>query len=139
MFALRKHRFLLVGKVASGTFLIAFFLNAQATLAASPQRIIDLTTYLRDGPGVRYRAVDEAQAGTLVSVIGCAAGWCNILYGGITGYVAQSTLASPAGQTPAPKNPVCDVGSESSYHGSRDVLFCRSEMSSSGGPAASNP
>ena len=134
-----KHRVLLSQKIAAGTLVVAFFLGCDGTFAATSDRAINLTTYLRDGPGLRYRAVDEAQTGELVSVIGCADGWCNVLDGGVTGYVAQSTLVIPTGAPTPLKNPVCNVSGESSYHGSSDVLFCRSGASPTGTPAASKP
>lgn len=123
--------------IAQGTFVAASILGCNGTFAATPERAINLTTYLRDGPGIRYRAVDEAETGTLVSVIGCADGWCKVVEGGVSGYVAQSTLANPT-QSAALKNPVCIVGPEASYHGSRDVRYCRSGASN-GMSAASKP
>jgi hypothetical protein len=139
MRARTKHRVLLSQIIASGTFPIALFLGLDGTFAATQERMIDLTTYLRDGPGLRYRAVDEAQMGTLVSVIGCADGWCNVIDGSVMGYVAQSTLVPPGEQAAQLKNPVCIVGPEASYHGSRDVRYCRSGVSSNGISAAAKP
>jgi uncharacterized protein YraI len=134
-----KHRLLLSQMIAAGTFSIALFLGGDGTFAATPERAINLTTYLRDGPGVRYRAVDEAETGTLVSVVGCADGWCNVVDGGVLGYVAQSTLSAPSDQSAPLKNPVCIVGPEASYHGSRDVLYCHSGTASNTKPAAAKP
>ncbi len=126
-------------KMLWGTFLVALFLSGNGTFAATSERELLLTTYLRDGPGLRYRAVDEAQTGTLVSVIGCVGGWCNVLYGGVTGYVAQSALTVAAGEPTPVKNPPCIVGAEASYHGSRAVRYCRASTPSNERPPAATP
>jgi uncharacterized protein YgiM (DUF1202 family) len=97
---------------------------------ADASRRISLTTYLRDGPGVRYRAADEAQMGTQVSVIGCANGWCNVAYDGVSGYVAQATLAPAADTAASPKSTTCFTDKEAGYHGGRDVRYCRAQTTS---------
>ena len=91
---------------------------------------ISLTTYLRDGPGVRYRAADEAQMGTQVSVISCAKGWCNVAYDGVSGYVAQAMLTPAADTTAPPESTACFTDKEAGYHGGRDVRYCRTQNTS---------
>ncbi len=135
---LKKHRCPLIQMNLVGTFLSAVFMSTAGTFAATPLREMELTTYLRDGPGVRYRAVDEAETGSLVSVVRCADGWCNVLDGGVSGYVAQSALAAPGVLSPM-QNRVCRVDSQASYHGGCDVLFCRSGIASNGNAPARHP
>ena len=138
MRTIKKHRVPLTQMIRLGTFLSAVFLGVDGTSATTLVREIGVTTYLRDGPGLRYRAVDEAQMGTSVSVIGCANGWCDVLDGNVSGYVAQSTLAISTNQTSRTQNHACVVGEQASYHGNREVLFCRSGIPPNGKPA-SNP
>jgi hypothetical protein len=133
-----KHRVPLAKMVTFIALLGSYTLSDTVASAAPPERMIGVTTYLRDGPGVRYRAVDEAEMGTMVSVLGCADEWCNVLDGGVGGYVAQSTLALPGEAVPL-KKPACIVGAEASYHGSRDVLYCRADARSNERPAATTP
>ncbi len=106
--------------------LSVFLLFVSSAAWADTLREIALTTYLRDGPGLGYRAVDEAETGTRVSVLGCANGWCNVMYEGVSGYVAQTAVASAPPAFTSFKAQNCFVDGQASYHGNRAVQFCQS-------------
>lgn len=109
---------------------LALLASALCPVQAEPSRI-GVTSYLRVGPGLRYRPVDEVLSGRSVEVLDCDPAWCRIRAGDRVGWVARGTLV----EGPSPMTPTsaatCFVNAQSGYHGTRDLRFCS--------PGASGP
>ena len=86
---------------------------------------IRATSYLREGPAIAYRTIDEVAGGVSVQVIACANEWCRIQLGDATGYVASAALnrAPPPTMSPDARQ-ACFLNPISGYHGTRDEEFC---------------
>lgn len=78
--------------LASGA---ALLLSAGAAAAAPATVQTDLN--VRSGPGTQYPVVGSVQSGETVDVAGCTGRWCQISFGGGTGYANQNYLAMAGG------------------------------------------
>jgi uncharacterized protein YraI len=47
---------------------------------------------LRSGPGTGYNVIDTMPAGSRVDILGCTGSWCEVAFGGMTGYASASYL-----------------------------------------------
>ena len=75
----------------------ALVLAVTATAAPPPARsgapaVVVWSTYLRNGPGAAFPALDEVEHDTRVVRLGCAGGWCRVRTAAAEGYVDQSAL-----------------------------------------------
>ena len=70
------------------------FLTAALPAFASPGEIT-WTTWFRIGPGRDYAVRDEIPSNTTLDVISCNGGWCQVVYGNRTGYVASDVVVQP--------------------------------------------
>jgi uncharacterized protein YraI len=61
---------------------------------------------LRSGPGTGYGVIDTMPAGAYVDVLGCTGSWCEVAFGGITGYASASYLGGGGGDAYAEAPPV---------------------------------
>jgi uncharacterized protein YraI len=57
---------------------------------------------LRSGPGTGYRVIDTMPAGSYVDVVGCTGSWCQVQFGGMTGYASASYLGVADSYAAAP-------------------------------------
>jgi uncharacterized protein YraI len=73
----------------------ALLLSAGAAAAAPATVQTDLN--VRSGPGTQYPVVGSVQSGESVDVAGCTGRWCQISFGGGTGYANQNYLAMAGG------------------------------------------
>lgn len=107
---------------ASGLALVTLVL-VLGPACAEPSRV-GVTSYLREGPGLRYRPSDEVLSGQSVQVLECGPAWCRIRAGDGVGWVARGAL----GDGPPPMEPTdaatCFTNPQAGYHGTRDVRFC---------------
>lgn len=88
---------------------------------------LGVTTYLREGPGTRYRPLDEVLAGRQVELLGCEAGWCRIAWSGATAYVRQAALAD-AKARPAPSEARdCFLNRQAGYKRGRNLVICHAD------------
>ena len=110
------------------TTLLIVALSCVATLCwAGASQHINVTTFLREGPGKAYRVIDEVQTGQPVDVADCANSWCRVSFGRASGYVAQNAIENAHGALA--KNPHCLVNREAGYHGSDEDVLCESRAS----------
>ena len=72
--------------------LLSFSMLCIANVAAADERSANFTAYLREGPGLRYRVIDEIATGQRVDVAECNDGWCRLLLDRATGFVPQGVL-----------------------------------------------
>ena len=63
--------------------------------ARAEQRSVGFTSFLREGPGLRYRVVDEVATNELVDVAQCVDGWCRLMLDRATGFVSEAALVVP--------------------------------------------
>ena len=78
-----------------------------ATLAVVPaaraQLVTRFTTYMHSGPGLQYSVTDEIPNRTPFAPQWCGDGWCRVQFGGVAGWIQQSTLITgPSTAEPAP-------------------------------------
>lgn len=85
--------------------IVSVVLIGAALPARAETRTTSLATYLHVGPGRQYAVSDELQARETVDVAGCQNDWCEVRYGGGSGWIEQRMLAAaaaqPAGAGPA--------------------------------------
>jgi uncharacterized protein YraI len=63
-----------------------------AGIGAANAAVVTGDLNLRSGPGTGYRVIDTMPAGSYVDVVGCTGSWCQVQFGGITGYASASYL-----------------------------------------------
>ena len=105
----------------AGLALAITLLTVALPAAASPGEIT-WTTWFRIGPGRNYAVRDEIPNQTVLDVVGCANGWCQVVWGNWTGYVESNTVAQPVPATAAPPQPHDCVQVERSGYGKGDPL-----------------
>lgn len=87
-----------LAKLAAISLAVATFLGVGP--AASQSARTNTSTNLRSGPGTTYSVITTMPAGSLVSILGCTAGyeWCGVNYAGTEGYAAGRYLTVTSGQ-----------------------------------------
>lgn len=64
-----------------------------AGIGAANAAVVSSDLNLRSGPGTGYRVIDTMPAGSYVDVAGCTGSWCQVQFGGITGYASANYLS----------------------------------------------
>lgn len=78
--------------------ILALYLSASALAAQAGQ--VDSTVYttvavpLREEPNARARIVARLPADTRVRMAGCAKGWCEVGFNGLSGYLRRRSLTA---------------------------------------------
>lgn len=67
-----------------------------AGASAANAAVVSGDLNLRSGPGTGYRVIDTMPAGSYVDVLGCTGSWCEVQFGGMTGYASASYLGGGA-------------------------------------------
>ena len=102
---------------------VLVFSLAAGSALAEPNRVA-ATTWMRSAPSPAARVIDEVETGVVVSVLNCAAEWCEIMYGRARGYVPKALLT----QTASPAVPVagggCFPASHFTPHGPVALTIC---------------
>lgn len=82
--------------VKASIFTLAFLVSANAYASSA---IVTSTVNLRTGPGTQYGTIGAIPNGVGVTVGGCTSGygWCQVSYGGMTGWAASSYIAIQTG------------------------------------------
>jgi uncharacterized protein YraI len=73
-----------------------------AGIGAANAAVVTGDLNLRSGPGTGYRVIDTMPAGSYVDVVGCTGSWCQVQFGGITGYASASYLGGGDSYAAAP-------------------------------------
>jgi len=60
--------------------------------AAAAQAVTATDLNMRAGPGTNYSVVNVIPQGTPVEVMGCGGNWCQVAYGGRTGFASVGYL-----------------------------------------------
>lgn len=70
-----------------------------STNAYASSAIVTSTINLRVGPGTQYGTIGAIPNGVGITVAGCTSGygWCQVTYGGMTGWAASSYIAIQTG------------------------------------------
>lgn len=78
--------------VKASIFTLAFFVSANAYASSA---IVTSTINLRTGPGTQYGTIGAIPNGVGIVVGGCTSGygWCQVTYGGMTGWAASNYIA----------------------------------------------
>lgn len=79
------------------------------------------TTWFRIGPGRNYAVRDEIPNSTVLDVIGCENGWCQVVWGNRTGYVESGVVVQPVPAT-APVSPHDCVQTRRNGYGNGEEL-----------------
>ena len=89
----RKYRLNLLASGIVATVVAAFAFAP----AAHAQQVTRFTTYMHSGPGLQYSVTDEIPNRTAFTTRKtCNGGWCQVVFGGVVGYIQQNTLISGA-------------------------------------------
>jgi len=82
--------------VKASIFTLALLVSANAYASSA---IVTSTVNLRTGPGTQYGTIGAIPNGVGVTVGGCTSGygWCQVSYGGMTGWAASSYIAIQTG------------------------------------------
>ena len=85
-------------KLSVRTSIVTLALLVSANAYAS-SAIVTSTINLRVGPGTQYGAIGAIPNGVGITVAGCTSGygWCQVTYGGMTGWAASSYIAIQTG------------------------------------------
>ncbi len=59
-------------------------------------------TFEYEGPDLHYSVIGEVRQGQILTVIGCANGWCNVSFDDTTGYIVAEVVATGNPALPAP-------------------------------------
>ncbi len=59
-------------------------------------------TFEYEGPDVHYAVIGEVRQGQILTVIGCANGWCNVSFDDTSGYIVAEVVATGNPALPAP-------------------------------------
>ncbi len=70
-----------------------------------PPAVVNTNVNLRQGPGTNYNIVTTIPAGAPVNVSGCSAGWCQVTFQGLNGYLIATSLGGPPGPPRGPYPP----------------------------------
>ncbi len=77
------------------------------TMAAAANGYAVGSVNMRSGPGTQFTVITTVQAGAPVTINGCNAGWCDVIWGGVRGwcsdnYVTYGSYSAPVYVQPAP-------------------------------------
>jgi uncharacterized protein YraI len=72
----------------------AGLLGLTAGAASAFPAMVQNDLNLRSGPGTGHGVVAVMPAGSSVNVFGCQAGWCEVAFGGQTGFASQRYLGT---------------------------------------------
>jgi Bacterial SH3 domain len=78
----------LMGKLMTGAGVLAL----STGFAAAAPAVVQNDLNLRAGPGTDYEVIAAMPAGTTVNVMGCQASWCQVAFGGTTGFASRAYL-----------------------------------------------
>ncbi len=78
----------LMGKLMTGAGMLAL----STGIAAAAPAVVQNDLNLRAGPGTDYEVVAAMPAGSTVDVMGCQASWCQVAFGGTTGFASRAYL-----------------------------------------------
>ena len=70
--------------------------------AAAAPAVVESDLNLRAGPGVEFPVVAAMPGGATVNVMGCQASWCQVAFGGTTGWASQAYLGMGGGVAAGP-------------------------------------
>lgn len=76
-----------------------------ASAAVAKSGMVDLTTYLRAGPGQQYAVLDEIEPRRQVEVQSCDNGWCRVIIDKAAGFIEAARLSGPDIHTVPPGIP----------------------------------
>ncbi len=107
-------------RIVSLAAVLIALLATQQPASATPGQI-SWTTWFRIGPGRNYAVRDEINNGTVLDVVGCQNGWCQVVWGNRTGYVESDVVVQPVPVT-KPASPHDCVQNRRSGYGSGDEL-----------------
>lgn len=71
-------------------------------LAAAAPAVVQNDLNLRAGPGTDYEVIAAMPAGANVDVMGCQASWCQVAFGGTTGFASRAYLGLGGGVAVGP-------------------------------------
>ena len=109
--------------VPIAAFLITL-LATQSPAFASPGQI-SFTTWFRIGPGRNYAVRDEISNGSVLDVVGCQNGWCQVVWGNRTGYVESDVVVQPVPVTTPPSPHDCVQNRRSGYGSGDELSICQ--------------
>ena len=98
-------------------------LTAALPAAASPGKIT-WTTWFRIGPGRNYAVRDEIPNETVLDVVGCSNGWCQVVWENWTGYVESAAVIQPPPATTEPHPHDCVQVDRSGYGKGETLNIC---------------
>ncbi len=113
------HRHLLAAATLTITML------ATALPAAASPGEITWTTWFRIGPGRDYAVRDEIPNDTVLDVIGCQNGWCQVVWQNWTGYVEADVVAQPVPATTAVAPHDCVQNRRDGYGKGDELNICQ--------------
>jgi uncharacterized protein YraI len=79
----------LIGRLMTGAGVLAL----STGFAAAAPAIVQNDLNLRAGPGTDYEVVAAMPAGSTVDVMGCQASWCQVAFGGTSGFANRAFLS----------------------------------------------
>ena len=90
---------------------------------------ISWPTFYRAGPGRNYTVLDELDRGTVLEVLSCKGGWCQVQNEGSIGYTEQEWLLPPGEMPskpgiPGPNGCVASIITGSGYKGGLAYQIC---------------
>ena len=102
----------------------AITLLATAGPAAAAPGEVTWTTWFRIGPGRNYAVRDEISNGTVLEVLGCENGWCQVVWGNRTGYVESGVVVQPVPATTPASPHDCVQTRRSGYGNGEELNIC---------------
>ena len=98
-------------------------------------------TFEYEGPDLHYGVIGEVRQGQILTVIGCANGWCNVSFDETTGYILAEVVATGNPALPAPgflpqpaadlvatpQGPCVEVILTEGNGGTKPTRFCQKE------------
>src|SRR5262249_6783071 len=95
----RSSEMKLMSKLTTSAGLLAL----STGFAAAAPAVVQQDLNLRAGPGPDYEVLAAMPAGTTVDVMGSQASWCQVAFGGTTGYASRGYLGLGGGVAIAPR------------------------------------
>src|SRR5215813_3362196 len=89
----RSSEMKLMSKLTTSAGLLAL----STGFAAAAPAVVQQDLNLRAGPGPDYEVLAAMPAGTTVDVMGCQASWCQVAFGGTTGWANRAYLGLGGG------------------------------------------
>lgn len=82
------------------------------------------TGFMRAGPGEGSPVIDEVDAGTVVDVQSCGAGWCRVVANRAVGYLPQALLPTGPAAAAASGEQACFRSPDFTRHGEGVMVYC---------------